>query len=170
MMVGVVMISGDGGPHPGERVPDAAAMVKAGIYLVARLAPGFADSAGWMPFLVTFGIWTMLVGASRALRQYDLKLVLAYGTVSQLGFFMIVVGFGTGDAALAGVALLIAHALYKAALFPVVRSRLNRHRNQPSRIDAVPARFEHARRGRGGMLPAVAAGHGATPGECDRLT
>jgi multicomponent Na+:H+ antiporter subunit A len=107
-------------PTPVSAYLHAAAMVKAGIYLVARLAPGFADSAGWMPILITFGIWTMLVGAWRALRQYDLKLVLAYGTVSQLGFLMIVVGFGTRDAALAGVALLAAHALYKAALFLIV--------------------------------------------------
>ncbi|MGO4691999.1 Na+/H+ antiporter subunit A [Glaciibacter sp. 2TAF33] len=107
-------------PTPVSAYLHAAAMVKAGIYLVARLAPGFADSPGWMPILLTFGIWTMLVGAWRALRQYDLKLVLAYGTVSQLGFLMIVVGFGTRDAALAGVALLLAHALYKAALFLVV--------------------------------------------------
>ena len=62
----------------------------------------------------------MLVGGWRALRQYDLKLLLAYGTVSQLGFLVLVVGFGTRDAALAGVALLLAHALFKAALFLVV--------------------------------------------------
>ncbi|GAB3121363.1 Na+/H+ antiporter subunit A [Glaciibacter psychrotolerans] len=107
-------------PTPVSAYLHAAAMVKAGIYLVARFAPGFADTPGWLPVLVTLGVWTMLVGAWRSLRQYDLKLVLAYGTVSQLGFLMIVVGFGTRDAALAGVALLLAHALYKAALFLVV--------------------------------------------------
>ncbi|GAA3859832.1 Na+/H+ antiporter subunit A [Leifsonia kafniensis] len=107
-------------PTPVSAYLHAAAMVKAGIYLVARFAPGFADTPGWTPLLVTLGIWTMLVGAWRSLRQYDLKLVLAYGTVSQLGFLMIVVGFGTRDSALAGVALLVAHALYKAALFLVV--------------------------------------------------
>ncbi|WP_022886040.1 Na+/H+ antiporter subunit A [Glaciibacter superstes] len=107
-------------PTPVSAYLHAAAMVKAGIYLVARLAPGYADSTGWMPVIVTLGIWTMLVGAWRAMRQYDLKLVLAYGTVSQLGFLMIVVGFGTRDAALAGLALLLAHALYKAALFLIV--------------------------------------------------
>jgi len=107
-------------PTPVSAYLHAAAMVKAGIYLVARLAPGFADIPGWTPILVTLGVWTMLVGAWRALRQYDLKLVLAYGTVSQLGFLTIVVGFGTPDAALAGLALLIAHAIYKATLFLVV--------------------------------------------------
>uniref|UniRef100_UPI0039892D76 Na+/H+ antiporter subunit A n=1 Tax=Mycetocola sp. TaxID=1871042 RepID=UPI0039892D76 len=98
----------------------AAAMVKAGIYLVARFAPGYADIPGWTPVLVGLGVLAMLVGAWRSLRQYDLKLVLAYGTVSQLGFLMVIVGFGGHDAALAGAALLLAHALYKAALFLVV--------------------------------------------------
>ncbi|MCU1442651.1 MAG: Na+/H+ antiporter subunit [Cryobacterium sp.] len=107
-------------PTPVSAYLHAAAMVKAGIYLIARLAPGYADSTGWMPVLVTLGIWTMLLGAWRSLRQFDLKLVLAYGTVSQLGFLTIVVGFGGRDAALAGAALLLAHALYKAALFLVV--------------------------------------------------
>ncbi len=107
-------------PTPVSAYLHAAAMVKAGIYLVARFAPGFADTPGWLPVLVTLGVWTMLVGAWRSLRQFDLKLVLAHGTVSQLGFVMIVVGFGTRDAALAGVALLLAHALYKAALFLIV--------------------------------------------------
>jgi multicomponent Na+:H+ antiporter subunit A len=107
-------------PTPVSAYLHAAAMVKAGIYLVARFAPGYADSAGWLPVLVSLGVFTMLVGAWRSLRQYDIKLMLAYGTVSQLGFLMVVVGFGTRDAALAGAALLLAHALYKAALFLVV--------------------------------------------------
>ncbi|MFC5928250.1 Na+/H+ antiporter subunit A [Cryobacterium melibiosiphilum] len=107
-------------PTPVSAYLHAAAMVKAGIYIVARLAPGYADSEGWLPVLVTLGTWTMLVGAWRSLRQYDLKLLLAYGTVSQLGFLMIAVGFNTRDTALAGAALLLAHALYKATLFLVV--------------------------------------------------
>ena len=107
-------------PTPVSAYLHAAAMVKAGIYLVARLAPGYADTPGWMPVLVILGVGTMLVGGWRSLRQHDLKLVLAYGTVSQLGFLMVVVGFGTRDAALAGVALLLAHALYKSALFLTV--------------------------------------------------
>ncbi|UCR88720.1 Na+/H+ antiporter subunit A [Mycetocola spongiae] len=104
-------------PTPVSAYLHAAAMVKAGIYLVARLAPGYSDTPGWKTVLIGLGVWTMLVGAWRSLRQYDLKLVLAYGTVSQLGFLMVVVGFGTPDAALAGIALLLAHAVYKATLF-----------------------------------------------------
>jgi multicomponent Na+:H+ antiporter subunit A len=107
-------------PTPVSAYLHAAAMVKAGIYLVARFAPGYAETPGWTPVLVGLGVWAMLVGAWRSLRQYDLKLVLAYGTVSQLGFLMVIVGFGGHDAGLAGAALLLAHALYKAALFLVV--------------------------------------------------
>jgi multicomponent Na+:H+ antiporter subunit A len=107
-------------PTPVSAYLHAAAMVKAGIYLTARFAPGYAESPGWLPVLVTIGVWTMLVGAWRSLRQHDIKLMLAYGTVSQLGFLMVVVGFGSRDAALAGVLLLLAHALYKATLFLVV--------------------------------------------------
>lgn len=107
-------------PTPVSAYLHAAAMVKAGIYLVARFAPGYAESPGWVPIVVLFGVWTMLVGAWRSLRQYDLKLLLAYGTVSQLGFLFVIVGFGTRDAALAGAAMLLAHAVYKAGLFLTV--------------------------------------------------
>jgi len=107
-------------PTPVSAYLHAAAMVKAGIYLIARLAPGFAEVPGWREVLVTLGVITMLLGAVTALRQNDLKLVLAYGTVSQLGFLTVVVGYGTRDAALAGIALLLAHALYKSTLFLVV--------------------------------------------------
>jgi multicomponent Na+:H+ antiporter subunit A len=62
----------------------------------------------------------MLVGGYRALRQTDIKLILAYGTVSQLGFLTMVVGLGTPDAALAGLAMLLAHGMFKATLFLVV--------------------------------------------------
>ncbi|QEO14858.1 Na+/H+ antiporter subunit A [Agromyces intestinalis] len=107
-------------PTPVSAYLHAAAMVKAGVYLVARLAPGYAVLEAWHPIVIGLGTFTMLVGGWRALRQYDLKLLLAYGTVSQLGFLVLVTGFGTHDAALAGVALLLAHALFKAALFLVV--------------------------------------------------
>jgi multicomponent Na+:H+ antiporter subunit A len=107
-------------PTPVSAYLHAAAMVKAGVYLIARLAPGFADTPGWQEAIVGFGVLTMLFGAYTALRQHDLKLVLAYGTVSQLGFLMVVAGFGTRETALAALALLLAHALYKSTLFLVV--------------------------------------------------
>ncbi|MBT8161985.1 MULTISPECIES: Na+/H+ antiporter subunit A [Arthrobacter] len=107
-------------PTPVSAYLHAAAMVKAGIYIVARLAPGFSDSPAWLPLVLGLGLATMLVGGYRALRQTDIKLILAYGTVSQLGFLTMVVGLGKPDAALAGLALLLAHGLFKAALFLVV--------------------------------------------------
>ena len=70
--------------------------------------------------MLTLGAATMIIGGWRALRQYDIKLLLAYGTVSQLGFLIVLCGLGTRAAALAGVAMLIAHALFKATLFLVV--------------------------------------------------
>ncbi|TLM71703.1 Na+/H+ antiporter subunit A [Pseudarthrobacter sp. NamB4] len=107
-------------PTPVSAYLHAAAMVKAGIYLVARLAPGFSEAAYWQPVVLGLGLATMLVGGYRALRQTDIKLILAYGTVSQLGFLTMVVGLGTPDAALAGLAMLLAHGLFKASLFLVV--------------------------------------------------
>lgn len=107
-------------PTPVSAYLHAAAMVQAGIYLIARLAPGFADTPLWHPLLLGLGLFTMLLGGWRALTQFDLKLLLAHGTVSQLGFLVVVVSFGTRTAALAGLALLLAHALFKAALFLVV--------------------------------------------------
>ena len=65
----------------------------------------------------------MLVGGWRALRQIDLKLLLAYGTVSQLGFLLVVCRIGSRTAALAGLAMLLAHALFKADAVPRRRRR-----------------------------------------------
>lgn len=107
-------------PTPVSAYLHAAAMVKAGIYLLARFAPTFADVDPWRPLVVILGVTTMLLGGFQALREVDLKRLLAYGTVSQLGFITIMIGFGTRDTALAGVALLLAHSLFKAALFLVV--------------------------------------------------
>ena len=107
-------------PTPVSAYLHAAAMVKAGVYLVARLAPAFASVGFWRPAVVGVGLASMLVGGWRALRQHDLKLLLAHGTVSQLGFLMVLFGLGLPEATAAGVALLLAHALYKATLFLVV--------------------------------------------------
>lgn len=107
-------------PTPVSAYLHAAAMVKAGVYLVARLAPAFADVDVWRPLVVVVGLATMLVGGWRALRQTDLKRLLAFGTVSQLGFLLVLVGAGTREAALAGAAVLLAHGLFKACLFLTV--------------------------------------------------
>jgi multicomponent Na+:H+ antiporter subunit A len=104
-------------PTPVSAYLHAAAMVKAGVYLVARLAPGFADVPGWRPIVLGLGAATMLVGGYRAIRQTDLKLLLAFGTVSQLGFLMVLVGAGSRELAAAGLVMTVAHALFKATLF-----------------------------------------------------
>src|SRR5690606_24871553 len=90
-------------PTPVSAYLHAAAMVKAGIYLIARFAPIFALSAPWRPIVIGLGVLTMLLGGIQALRETDLKRLLAFGTVSQLGFFAVVIGYGTPGAALAGL-------------------------------------------------------------------
>ncbi|WP_045077337.1 Na+/H+ antiporter subunit A [Psychromicrobium lacuslunae] len=107
-------------PTPVSAYLHAAAMVKAGIYLIALLAPAFSETPFWQPSIMILGLGTMLIGGWRALKQHDLKLILAYGTVSQLGFLTLVVGLGTPYAAMAGIAMLLAHGLFKATLFLVV--------------------------------------------------
>ncbi len=107
-------------PTPVSAYLHAAAMVKAGIYLLARLAPAFVVVPGWREVLIVLGVATMLLGGWLALKQSDLKLLLAYGTVSQLGFLTVVTGFGSRDTALAALALLLGHALFKSTLFLVV--------------------------------------------------
>lgn len=107
-------------PTPISAYLHAAAMVKAGVYLVAVLAPAFASVPYWRPAVLVLGALTMITGGWRALRQTDLKLLLAYGTVSQLGFMVLLVGMGTKAGALAGLGMVIAHALFKSTLFMIV--------------------------------------------------
>ncbi|MFE3544206.1 Na+/H+ antiporter subunit A [Nocardia sp. NPDC059177] len=107
-------------PTPVSAYLHAAAMVKAGIYLVARLAPALAQTPPWHALILPLGIASILLAGWRAMQVHDLKLVLAFGTVSQLGLLMTMMAIGTPDAALAGSTLLVAHALFKACLFMVV--------------------------------------------------
>ncbi|MDA8370538.1 MAG: proton-conducting transporter membrane subunit [Nocardiopsaceae bacterium] len=107
-------------PTPISAYLHAATMVKGGVYLVARLAPGFADVDPWRALVLTVGLATMLVGGWRALRQDDLKLLLAYGTVSQLGFLIVLGGTGTQVAAAAMIGTLLAHGFFKSTLFLTV--------------------------------------------------
>ena len=107
-------------PTPVSAYLHAAAMVKAGIYLIARLAPAFATTLSWHVAVVVLGSITMVLGGWRSLRELDLKLVLAFGTVSQLGFMAVLVGIGDANVAMAGLTMLVAHAMFKASLFMVV--------------------------------------------------
>jgi len=115
-------------PTPVSAYLHSAAMVMAGVYLVARLSPAFAPHhLFWQPALITIGLGTMLLGGYRALRQTDLKLLLAHGTVSQLGFMTALVGAGVPELTFAGAALILAHGVFKAALFMVVGA-IDNHR------------------------------------------
>lgn len=107
-------------PTPVSAFLHSATMVKAGVVLVARLAPAASHVEWWTPTLICLGGATMLWGGARALRQIDAKLILAFGTVSQLGFLMVLFGIGDPETTAAGVAMLLAHSLFKAALFMVV--------------------------------------------------
>ncbi len=104
-------------PTPVSAYLHSATMVKAGIVLMARLAPIVGHETIWRWTVVIAGGITMIFGGVRAMRQTDAKLLLAHSTVSQLGFLTILVGLGVPGATYAGVAHLLAHAVFKAGLF-----------------------------------------------------
>ena len=104
-------------PTPVSAYLHSATMVKAGIYLVARMTPLLGGSALWGGLLTTVGAVTMVLAAFLAWRQTDLKRILAYTTISALGTLMLLLGIGTSVALKAALVFLLAHALYKGALF-----------------------------------------------------
>ncbi|MCS6773356.1 MAG: DUF4040 domain-containing protein [Thermoflexales bacterium] len=106
-------------PTPASTYLHAATMVKAGIYLLARLHPALGNTALWDWLLASVGLITMVTGALVGLRQADLKAVLAYSTVSQLGALTMLIGEEAPSAFKALVIGVLAHALYKGAMFMV---------------------------------------------------
>ncbi len=104
-------------PAPVSAYLHAATMVKAGVYLLARLSPVLGGTDFWYVTVTTAGAATMLSGAVMAYHKSDLKQLLAYSTVSVLGILTFLAGLGTGYAAAAMAVLLVAHCLYKGALF-----------------------------------------------------
>src|SRR5205823_4427731 len=102
------------GPTPVSALIHAATMVTAGVYMIARLNFLFVLSPGAMTIVACTGAATALFAATIGLFQYDIKKVLAYSTVSQLGFMFIGVGVG---AYWAGAFHLLTHACFKACLF-----------------------------------------------------
>jgi multicomponent Na+:H+ antiporter subunit A len=106
-------------PTPVSAYLHSATMVKAGVYLLARLSPAIGGTDAWVGIVSVAGGTTMLVGAWQALVQSDLKRVLAYSTVSALGMLVLLLGLGGPLAVQAAVAYLFGHALYKGALFLV---------------------------------------------------
>ena len=107
-------------PTPVSAYLHAAAMVKAGVYLVARFVPTFHFVPGLSAMLILLGGVTMIWGAMRAMRQYDIKLIIAHGTVSQLGMLVMLFGAGIPEVEYAAYLLLFAHAIAKAPLFLTV--------------------------------------------------
>jgi multicomponent Na+:H+ antiporter subunit A len=120
-------------PTPVSAYLHSATMVKAGIYLVARMSPVFAESGVWLWLVAGFGIMTLFWGSFNAVKHTDLKGILAYSTVSQLGLIMSLLGIGAaalhydyldeniyGVATMAAVFHLINHATFKGSLFMVV--------------------------------------------------
>lgn len=106
-------------PTPASAYLHSATMVKAGIYLMARLNPALGFTDAWFWLLTLVGGATMLVGAYLGLKQNDLKALLAYSTISQLGVLMMLIGQDVSEAFKALVIGVLAHALYKSALFLV---------------------------------------------------
>jgi multicomponent Na+:H+ antiporter subunit A len=107
------------GPAPVSAYLHSATMVKAGIYLMARLAPILGQTAIWEITLTVVGAGTMVWSAILAARQTDMKRVLAYSTITILGALTLLIGAGTALSVKAAVILLLAHSLYKGALFMV---------------------------------------------------
>ena len=107
-------------PTPVSAYLHSATMVQAGVYLLARLSPMLSGTIWWQVPLCTIGAITLVWGAISALRQTDLKQMLAQTTIASLGLSVLLLGIGNEAAAMAVALYFVAHALYKAALFMVV--------------------------------------------------
>jgi multicomponent Na+:H+ antiporter subunit A len=105
------------GPTPVSAYLHSATMVKAGVFLLARMHPILGGTVEWTAVLVPFGAFTMLMSAYLGLRFRDLKQVLAYTTLMVLGLLVMLLGIGTAAAIEAMVTFTVVHALYKGALF-----------------------------------------------------
>ncbi|MDI5893006.1 putative monovalent cation/H+ antiporter subunit A [Halomonas rhizosphaerae] len=106
-------------PTPVSAYLHSATMVKAGVYLLARLHPALGGTDGWVITLSLVGALTMATGAFLAIQHTNVKKLLAYSTVMALGTLTMLLGIGTEGALVAFVIFLLAHSLYKGALFMV---------------------------------------------------
>jgi multicomponent Na+:H+ antiporter subunit A len=106
-------------PTPVSAYLHSATMVKAGVYLLARCHPLLGGTDAWRWTVTALGLATMITAAAMALPQRDLKRILAYSTVAVLGILTMLLGIGSDLAIKTAVVFLVAHALYKAALFMV---------------------------------------------------
>ena len=106
-------------PTPVSAFLHSATMVQAGIYLLARMNPVLGGTDVWMGILVSFGAVTLIWGALGALKQTDLKQILAQTTIASLGLLVLLIGLGSTYAIAAMIVYFLAHAGYKAGLFMV---------------------------------------------------
>ena len=106
-------------PTPVSAYLHSATMVKAGVYLIARMTPLLGGTALWTDSLTVVGALTMLGASYRAVLETDLKRILAYSTIGALGVMTLLLGIGTPQAVTAALVYLLAHACYKGALFLV---------------------------------------------------
>jgi multicomponent Na+:H+ antiporter subunit A len=106
-------------PTPVSAYLHSATMVKAGVYLLARMTPILGGTDLWATAITAAGAATMVLGAYRSVQETDLKRILAYSTVSALGVLTMLLGVGTREATAAAMVYLVAHACYKGALFLV---------------------------------------------------
>ena len=104
-------------PTPVSAYLHSATMVKAGVFLLARLWPVLAGTELYTTVVTSVGLVTMIMGAAVALFRHDLKSILAYSTISQMGMLVMLLGFSLKAAALAAVLHILNHAAFKAALF-----------------------------------------------------
>ncbi len=104
-------------PTPVSAYLHSATMVKAGIFLMARMWPVLSGTPEWFVIVTTAGLVTMVLGALIALFKHDLKALLAFSTVSHLGLITMLLGTGTAYGAMAAVFHILNHATFKAALF-----------------------------------------------------
>lgn len=104
-------------PTPVSAYLHSATMVKAGVFILAVFAPYFQGVELWHNILFVTGLVTLVYAAFQSLFQKDLKGILAYSTIASLGMMVLLIGLGTSSAYLALVLFVLAHALYKAALF-----------------------------------------------------
>ncbi|GJL75013.1 monovalent cation/H+ antiporter subunit A [Nitrosomonas sp.] len=104
-------------PTPVSAYLHSATMVKAGVFLLARLFPALSGTSAWFWLVCFTGLVTLVVAAYIAMFKHDLKGLLAYSTISHLGLITLLFGIGTPMAALAGVFHIINHAIFKASLF-----------------------------------------------------
>jgi multicomponent Na+:H+ antiporter subunit A len=109
-------------PTPVSAYLHSATMVKAGVYLLARMDPILGGTGVWIWTLAAVGSATMLVGAIGALRHTDLKKVLAYSTITALGTLVVLLGLSYGPSIKAAIVFLLVHALYKSGLFLIAGS------------------------------------------------